>query len=124
VEDGFPEKLLAIPTISAEWEDIVGYPLEVGNRKVLKERTWYIDIFAKNKSQRDEFAYQIFNALDDGVPVYDYNEGFPENGVTPSRLGSLIPITRRIKNIEVNADLTDELYYRAAVIFEAVYDQF
>lgn len=107
-----------------EWDELTGYPGELGNRKLVKERIWAIDIFAVNKSQRDEFAYKIFNELDDGVPVYNYNEGFPEQGITPSRLGTLIPLIRRIKNIPVDPDLVVELYYRAEVILTATYDQF
>ncbi len=124
IVDGFPVASLVLPTIAVEWNQINGEELELGNRKTLKIRDWYIDIFAVNKSQRDEFAYQIYNDLDDGVDVYDYNEGFPEQGGTPSRLGSLVPVRRVIKNIRVDPDLVDELYYRAVVIFTAKYDQF
>lgn len=124
IVDAFPEENLVLPTISVEWDTIEGYQGELGNRKTVKERVWYIDIFAVNKSQRDEFAYKIYNDLDDGVPVYNYNEGFPEQGGTPSRLGLLIPLNRKIKNVQVIADDDEELYYRAVVIVTTVYDQF
>lgn len=103
---------------------MTGYQGELGNRKLVKTRIWFIDIFAVNKSQRDEFAYKIFNELDDGVPVYNYNEGFPEQGITPTRLGALLPLSRRIKNIPVDSSLVDEMYYRAEIVFTAYYDQF
>jgi hypothetical protein len=124
IVDAFPEDTLVLPTISVEWDTIEGYQWEIGNRKVMKERVWFVDIFAKNKSQRDEFAYKVFNDLDDGITVYNYNEGFPEQGGTPSRLGCLNILNRKVRNIEVDADLVDELYYRATVIFTAAYDQF
>ena len=124
IVDGFPDQTLVIPSISVEWEELEGMELELGNRRTIKERLFYIDVFAKNKSQRDEFAYKIYNDLDDGIPVYNYNEGFPENGVTPSRLGALRPLSRRVRKIGVDASLVDELYFRAVVILTAVYDQF
>ncbi len=123
IVDAFPDELLTLPTISVEWDTIEGFEWELGNRKVMKERVYYVDIFAKNKSQRDEFAYKIFNDLDDGITIYDYNEGFPEQGATPSELGCFIIKNRKAKNIEVDSDLVDELYYRAAVIFTATYDK-
>lgn len=123
IVDAFPEEDLQLPTISVEWDTIDGYQAELGNRKTVKERVFYIDVFAKNKSQRDEFAYKIYNDLDDGIPVYNYDEGFPEQGVTPTRLGCLIPLHRKIQNIKILPELVDELYYRAVVIFTAVYDK-
>lgn len=123
IEDGFPEKLLTLPTVSSEWDDIDSYQLELGNRQVVKERVWYIDIFAKNKSQRDEFAYKVFNDLDDGIPVYDYNEGFPEQGIAPTRLGCLQILDRKVRRVGIVPELTDELYFRAVVIFTARYDK-
>jgi len=123
IVDGYPENDLVIPSISVDWDSIEGRYHELGNRKTVKIRDWYIDIFAKNKSQRDEIAYKIYNDLDDGIPVYDYNEGFPEQGATPTRLHSLIPIEKKIQNIRVDPELVDELYYRAVVIVTTVYDQ-
>ncbi len=124
IVDAFPATDLVIPTISVEWDEITGIPLELGNRTMLRERVFYFDIFAKNKSQRDEFAYRIFNELDNGIPVYDYNEGFPEQGATPSRLGALTLEEKNLRNIRVDPELVDELYYRAALFFTAKYDQF
>jgi hypothetical protein len=121
IQDGFPDAKLVIPTVSVEWDEITGYDFELGNRTPLKERLWYLDIFAKNKSQRDDFAYLLFNELDDGIPVYDYNDGFPST----TRLGTLIPVQRRIKNLhsfQEDEENPTELYYRAVVIFTATYD--
>jgi hypothetical protein len=124
IVDAFPTSDLVIPTISIEWQQATGVPLELGSRQLLRERIFYFDIFAKNKSQRDEFAYRLFNELDNDITVYNYNEGFPEQGVTPSRLGSLILVEKTMQNIQVDPDLVDELYYRAAIYFTAKYDQF
>lgn len=107
-----------------EWDTITGLQGELGNRKTVKERVWYIDVFAKNKAQRDEFAYKIYNDLDDGIVIYNYNEGFPEQGASPSKLGSLIAIERKIQNVKILPELVDELYYRAVIIFTTVTDKF
>lgn len=123
VVDGFPLSDLVLPTISVEWEDLVGENFELGNRVDLKTRTWYIDVFAKNKSQRDEFVYQLYNDLNNGISVYNYNEGFPEQGITPSKIGQLLPKTRQLRNIHVDDSSVEELYYRAVCIFTAVYEQ-
>jgi len=117
VLDGFPETSLKLPSVAAEWDTVDGYPVEIGNRKWTKERRWYIDIFAVSKSQRDEYAFLIFNALDEGIPVYDYNEGFPP--VVATQVETLIPISKRIQNMEVIPELSERLYYRATITFVA-----
>ena len=120
IEDGFPEQNLRIPSIVVEWDDIRVLPLELGNRRGLDFRMWVIDVFATNKSQRDEFAYRIKNALDTSIDVNDYDEGFPPD-VTPSRLGGLIPKDIKIKPIKVHPELTKDLFWRAAITFVATY---
>lgn len=129
VTDGFPDELLSTPTVSLEWDSLTGYEFELGNRTRLKERLWYIDIFAKNKSQRDDFAYRIYNDLQDGIPVYNYNEGFPEQGASPTRVATLIPARIEIRNLHkyLETDLTKETeleYFRAVVVFTATLDRF
>lgn len=133
IVDGFPEDTnLTLPTVSVEWEDIEGVNFELGNRKTLKERVWYIDVFAVNKSQRDDFVYKIYNDLDDGVPVYNFNLGFPTENQAPytypTHIGTLVPRTRRIRNLhyqdDPNSDTNEILYFRAVVIATLVYDQF
>jgi hypothetical protein len=128
IVDGFPEEILATPSVSIEWDTIKGLDHELGNRKVLKERIWYLDIFANNKSQRDDIAYKIFNDLDNGIPVLDYDQGFPPE-TTPEKLGSLLPVEREIRNLHSYleqdlSNLSEKLYYRAVVIFTAVFDKF
>lgn len=122
IEDEFPDKLISLPTISVDWDDLVGYEFELGNSKMLQERTWYIDIFANTKEQRKDFAYKIFNDLQEGVPVYNYDEGFPPD-VTPTQLGCLVPVSIKIRKMAIIPKLIDELYWRATVIMVATYDK-
>lgn len=122
IVDGFPEGELTIPTISVDNDEIDTYPFELGNRNRAQFRTWYIDVFAKNKSQRDEYSYKILNELEEGISVYNYDEGFPPDQ-QPTRIGALIPDDIKLRIIRINPELVDKLYYRATVIFTAVYNQ-
>lgn len=120
--DAFPTDNLVIPSISVETQRISTFQFELGNRNRVEVRSWYIDVFAQNKSQRDEFGYRIMNALEECIPVYDYDEGFPPN-VTPTRLGCLLVESVRLEWIRVMPQLVDKLYYRASVYFTAIYDR-
>jgi hypothetical protein len=119
IMEGFPVTDLVVPSIAVEWDYAEGYELEIGNRKMEKQRFWYIDVFAVSRAQRDDFAFKIFNDIDEGIVIYNYNQGFPPT-VVPS-IGTMIPISKRVQNTQVLPELTDKLYYRATVSFVAVY---
>jgi len=122
VVDGFPLEGLEIPTLSVEARSIDTAKWELGNRTRVQFRTWYIDVFAKNKSQRDELAYRLLNGLEACIPVYDYDEGFPPD-VSPTELGCLEVEDLKLEIIRVFPELVDKLYYRATVAFVATYNQ-
>ena len=122
VVDGFPMETLTIPTVSVEWARLASSPYELGNRKGDYIRSWYIDVFAINKSQRDDFTYRLVEALENPIPVYDYDEGFPPN-VSPTQLGVLLPDDIEIKRIAIMPELVDKLYYRSQVLFIANYSE-
>ena len=88
IEDSFPETYVELPTIAVDAGTLDHEAYELGNRVPLRIRKWFIHIFAKTKSQRDDFAYRILNSLDDGISTYDYDEGFPPD-VSPSKIGHL-----------------------------------
>ena len=111
IVDGFPDEDLAIPSISVEQDELENKPFQLGDRKGSSVRTWYIDVFAKNKSQRDEFAYKIYNDLMDGIPDYDIVNGSP----TANRIGHLDIEYRKIQIVRVDPELVTTLYYRATV---------
>ena len=123
IVDAFPTDDLVIPTVSVETRRIDTFKYELGSRKRVSLRSWYIDVFAQNKSQRDEMAYRLKTALEECIPVYDYDEGFPPD-VTPTRLGCLNVEDITVEWIRVMPDLVSKLYYRATVTFTAIYDQF
>lgn len=122
IVDGFQQENLIIPSISSEATSIAAEPFELGNRTRLQIRVWQIDIYAVNKSQRDEFAYKILNELYENIDVYNYDEGFPP-GSSPSRIGSLILDDVRVDFIKIFPELVDKLYYRASITFAAHYGQ-
>jgi hypothetical protein len=122
IRDGFPEEELTLPTIAVETDTLELTPFELGDRNRLESRAWYVDIFAANKAQRDEFGYKIMHELENPIPVYDYDEGFPV-GSNPTQIGTLLPQMIQMRIIKVLPELTEALYYRSAVIFTTEYSQ-
>lgn len=120
IVDGFPTTDLVVPSISVEADTLYSVPHELGNRFGVKPRIWFIDIFGKNKSQRDEFSYKIFNDLENKIPVYDYDEGFPPD-VNPTKIGVLDPRNLQMKIVRVMPELVTKLYWRATISFLADY---
>jgi hypothetical protein len=122
IVDGFPTQELQIPTIAIESDWINTSEWELGNRNRILLRTWYVDVFAKNKTQRDEFMYRLLHGFEECIPVYDYDEGFPPD-VYPTELGCLNVENLTADIVRVSPRLVDKLYYRATVSFTAVYNQ-
>jgi hypothetical protein len=122
IVDGFPETEITLPTISVDFNIISTYVLELGSRDREHIGSWSIDIYAKNKAQRDEIGFRILSALDDKIPVYDYDAGFPPT-VTPGQIGCLDPDNTSMQVIKVIPELVEALYYRSVVDFTAEYTQ-
>ncbi len=115
IVDSFPEEILTIPTISIDAGRIKEELFEVGNRDRVRIRTWYIDVFAKNKSQRDDFGYRILDESNNGINVYDYNEGFPPD-VAPSRVEHMDILSISYEPVPVMLDEVEPKYFRGQVI--------
>jgi hypothetical protein len=120
INDGYPETGLEIPTVVVDWHNIKPLPYEMGNSNQMFHRLWAIDVYAINKSQRDDFGYRIIGALQNSIPVYDYDEGFPSD-VSPTQLGNLLPENLQLIPIKIMPELVTKLYYRATVTFVAKY---
>lgn len=121
IVDEFPTSLLTLPTISVEISTIDPEKFELGNYSRLDVTRFYIDVFAKNKAQRDEYAYRILQALEGKIPVYDYDQGNPPQVL--DQLGCLQPDKIRLEIIRILPELVDTLYYRSTVSFTASYSQ-
>lgn len=127
VVDGFPgsetsvDPRLILPTVSIDALDLTNVPFELGSLDKTS-RFWAIDVFAKNKSQRDDFTYVIFNQLKDSViPVYNYDLGFPPT-VVP-QIGYLISDNITAKPVYVFRDLVQDLYWRSRITFFTKYTE-
>lgn len=114
IEDSFPEKPLEIPTVSVDAGTLDHEPFQLGDRSSLRIRKWYIDVFAKNKSQRDDISYTILGSLDDGIDVFDYDMGFPPS-VSPTKIGHLALLKKSFTPVPVLVDKNEKLYYRGQV---------
>lgn len=115
IVDSYPDEILSVPTIAVDAGRLKEEPYELGNRDLLRVRTWYIDIFAKNRAQCDDFAYKILEQTKNGINVYDYNEGFPPK-IIPSIIEHMDILSRSYEPIPVMLDGSEKLYYRGQVI--------
>lgn len=120
IVDDFPSGNLDLPTISVENTLYTVDWYELGTRKGIDVRAWYINVFAKNKSQRDDYAYLIKNTIQNGIPVYDYDEGFPPD-ISPSQIGAMEILELRVDPIRVDSDMVSTLYWRAQITVVARY---
>lgn len=120
IVDDFPTGELELPCISIENHAYRVKPLELGNRKGYDIRTWYIHIFANNKSQRDDYGYLIKNTLQQGIPVYDYDEGFPPT-VSPTQIGAMDILELEYSPKRVDSRMVSKLYWRGQIKLVARY---
>jgi len=118
---GYPgDTDLVLPTAAVKMLELTGHPFELGGKE-LDDHLWKIDVFANNSMQRDDLAYQIYNALENNIAVYNYNEGFPPS-VSPTRTGTLVVSRRVVRPIHVFEDLVKKLYWRSSVTFYSHYE--
>lgn len=122
IVDDFPLGELNPPVISIENTLYTVDWYELGNRKGIDVRAWYINIFAENKSQRDDYAYLIKNEVQNGIPVYNYDEGFPPD-VSPSQLGAMEILELRVDPIRVDSEMVSKLYWRTQITIVARYNK-
>lgn len=121
IVDEFPEQLLTLPTVSVEAKTIDTYPIQLGSFRRVRLRFWTINVFAQNKSQRDEMAYTLISSLEDVFPVYDYDLGFPPT-VVP-QIGAMDVDQLSLDLIRIDPRTTTKLYYRSVVSLSAFYNQ-
>ena len=122
VVDEFPEDNLKVPSVCIENGDVIIIPKEMGNRHGTRLRGWYIDVYAKNKVQRNEIAFKIIDALEESIPVYDYDEGFPPD-VSPTKIGCMNNDNIQMNTIRVLPELVEVLYWRVQISFEGTYSE-
>ena len=110
---------LTVPSVVIETGNTTGKSFELGNPVVLLDRAYMITVYANNITQRNDYAYKIFNELTQArIPVYDYSDGVDD----PERLGTLLFDEGRIKPVVVVPELVTEMYYRSIIFYTAIYD--
>ena len=120
VVDGYPDEELKLPTISIEAQDVLPLPHELGNRVGVRNRIWDINVFGLNKAQRDEFSYLILDNLEDGIPVFDYDEGFPPP--IPTKLGLLSVEDITLTVVTIFPVIQEKLYWRMSIMFSTIFN--
>jgi hypothetical protein len=123
INDGYPEADLQLPSITVESDVIRPVEYEMGNRDRLNERLWVLDVIGKNKDQRDELSYKTLEELNTGIPVYDYDEGFPPS-VSPTQLGLLRATDITAMPVRIFPELVEKMYWRTSIRFYSEYNPF
>jgi hypothetical protein len=121
VNDGYPATDLQLPSVTIETQDIKLLENELGNRHGLRERLWIIDVIGTSKAQRDEITSIVLNDIETGIPVYDYDMGFPP-AVSPTQLGLLRPYDLDVRTVRIFPELTEKMYWRNAIRFLTIYN--
>lgn len=112
VKDSFPKDVLAVPTLSVNLLSVDFTKLELGNYNNIRKLTWIIDVFCRNKAQRDRATFKLFSILENKIPIYNYDLGFPP--VSVPEIGALEPEQLKIDFTELEVENVEELYYRAS----------
>ena len=120
VFDGYQDQELVIPSVSVVNEDIVLIPHELGTSTNLRSRIFDLDVIGNTKTQRDALASMIIVGLEGGIPVYDYNEGFPPS-VSPTQISTLSPLRIQARMIRIFPELVEKLYWRSSIRFIVEY---
>jgi hypothetical protein len=110
---------LDIPTVALSTGDMNSRPIQMGDRTQVDFRIFYFDIYAKNKAQRNDLVYEIYEEIDAGIPVYDYDEGYD----SPSRIGTISVLEKNNKPIEVVPELVEKMYYRSQITIYTDYSR-
>lgn len=118
VVDSFPLEELEPPVIAVDLMAIDFTTLEIGNYNNLRELDWILDVYGKNKTQRDQAVFRLFNLLEKRIPIYDFDLGFPPQSIP--QIGALIPTKLRIELLNVKSDEVEEVQYRASGLYTAI----
>ena len=93
----------------------------MGLRTGLRVRSWTLEVYAQNKAQRDEIASIIMGEIENGIPVHDYDEGFPPS-VSPTQLGTMMTMGIMIIPMRIFPELVEKLYWKVAIRFSTTYE--
>jgi hypothetical protein len=121
VVDGYPEQDMELPVVAVVNNPIRLEPHELGNRTGQRVRSWTLEVYANNKAQRDEMASVIMGDIENGIPVHDYDEGFPPS-VSPTQIGTMETFGIIVIPQRIFPDLVEKLYWKVSVRFSTNYE--
>jgi len=114
IVDAYEDDEATIPSVAIKPDIIDAEAVQMGDRRQYNIRLWYLDIYAVNKDQRADIAYRIMREIDNGIPILDFDEGFPPD-VTPTQIGAIIVRQKRFTPIDVNPELVEKMYWRGSI---------
>lgn len=114
IVDAYDTDEATVPSIAIRPDIIDAEPVQMGDRRQYNIRVWYLDIYAVNKDQRADIAYRLMEEVDNGIPILDFDEGFPPD-VTPSQIGTIIADQKRYTPVDVNPELVVKMYWRGSI---------
>jgi len=114
IVDAYEDDETTVPSIAIKPGVIDAEPVQMGDRRQYNIRVWYLDVYAVNKDQRADIAYRIMREIDDGIPILDFDEGFPP-AVTPTQIGAIICDQKRYTPVDVNPELIEKMYWRGTI---------
>jgi hypothetical protein len=117
---------LKVPCVSVEHSLTVDEGGELGSSWF--RRTWAVDIFADNDTQRDELSDMLFKALDNAVPIRDYSNGFRPDGKSLAgadlRVIEWANVERRVmRPTYAFPALSEKKFWRTTITFNTVTTQ-
>jgi len=128
VVDSYPyteieDNTLEVPCASVEHSQTVDDGGELGSSWF--RRTWAIDVFGVNDSQRDELSDLIFQALDNAITMKDYSGGFRADGKsiagTDLRVIEYANVEdRTMRPTYAFTSLADKKFWRTTITFTTV----
>lgn len=92
IVSSYPDSSVYMPTIVLGTAPFEEFAVELGNMQPGLNLNFDISILART----DAAARDLFDIIRASlrpaetfgdIPIYDYNEGFPEEGITPSKIG-------------------------------------
>ncbi|NMC34395.1 MAG: hypothetical protein GYA36_18375 [Veillonellaceae bacterium] len=121
VYDSWPDEEIKIPSVVVDPQEIQLKEFEMGSRKRLRLRNWNIEIYASNKTQRNEVAYRLLELFEEQkIAVYDYDQGFDN----PPRAGTLLVFKIEFTPIAILPELVEKMFYRGVVSISTEFDDY
>ena len=101
-----PPLVAVMCSATSDWD------AELGNLAP-KTFEWFIEIYTLDKGQRADLLSIVWEALNEGITINDYDAGF----TSPPSLGTMVPRDRNSRSAPFFESLNEILYWRAVLSF-------